>query len=260
MKEILITNDDGFEAAGLLALRDKLRQIANVTVVAPSSEKSACAHSITLTRPLRFIQLDDGFFKLDDATPSDCIYLALETMFKHKKPDLVISGINHGANVGEDITYSGTCGGAMEGTLQGVNSIAVSQLYNNDSLDKFGFDLACEITLELVQNIFENGYPLDGREFLNLNIPAVSKNEYKGLKIVPVGQQNYNTNAQIHRNPRGLEYYWLGTPGIRYAADLGYDCDITTLNQNYASLTPIKLDMTSYKSIEILKNWTNNER
>lgn len=260
MKEILITNDDGFEAAGLLALRDKLRQIANVTVVAPSSEKSACAHSITLTRPLRFIQLDDGFFKLDDATPSDCIYLALETMFKHKKPDLVISGINHGANVGEDITYSGTCGGAMEGTLQGVNSIAVSQLYNNDSLDKFGFDLACEITLELVQNIFENGYPLDGREFLNLNIPAVSKNEYKGLKIVPVGQQNYNTNAQIHRNPRGLEYYWLGTPGIRYAADLGYDCDITTLNQNYASLTPIKLDMTSYKSIEILKNWTLNER
>lgn len=260
MKEILITNDDGFEAAGLLALRDKLRQIANVTVVAPSSEKSACAHSITLTRPLRFIQLDDGFFKLDDATPSDCIYLALETMFKHKKPDLVISGINHGANVGEDITYSGTCGGAMEGTLQGVNSIAVSQLYNNDSLDKFGFDLACEIALELVQNIFENGYPLDGREFLNLNIPAVSKNEYKGLKIVPVGQQNYNTNAQIHRNPRGLEYYWLGTPGIRYAADLGYDCDITTLNQNYASLTPIKLDMTSYKSIEILKNWTINER
>lgn len=260
MKEILITNDDGFEAAGLIALRDKLRQIANVTVVAPSSEKSACAHSITLTRPLRFIQLDDGFFKLDDATPSDCIYLALETMFKHKKPDLVISGINHGANVGEDITYSGTCGGAMEGTLQGVNSIAVSQLYNNDSLDKFGFDLACEITLELVQNIFENGYPLDGREFLNLNIPAVSKNEYKGLKIVPVGQQNYNTNAQIHRNPRGLEYYWLGTPGIRYAADLGYDCDITTLNQNYASLTPIKLDMTSYKSIEILKNWTINER
>ncbi|MBQ3167058.1 5'/3'-nucleotidase SurE [Campylobacter sp.] len=260
MKEILITNDDGFEATGLLALRDKLRQIANVTVVAPSSEKSACAHSITLTRPLRFIQLDDGFFKLDDATPSDCIYLALETMFKHKKPDLVISGINHGANVGEDITYSGTCGGAMEGTLQGVNSIAVSQLYNNDSLDKFGFDLACEITLELVQNIFENGYPLDGREFLNLNIPAVSKNEYKGLKIVPVGQQNYNTNAQIHRNPRGLEYYWLGTPGIRYAADLGYDCDITTLNQNYASLTPIKLDMTSYKSIEILKNWTINER
>ena len=260
MKEILITNDDGFEAAGLLALRDKLRQIANVTVVAPSSEKSACAHSITLTRPLRFIQLDDGFFKLDDATPSDCIYLALETMFKHKKPDLIISGINHGANVGEEITYSGTCGGAMEGTLQGVNSIAVSQLYNNDSLDKFGFDLACEITLELVQNIFENGYPLDGREFLNLNIPAVSKNEYKGLKIVPAGQQNYNTNAQIHRNPRGLEYYWLGTPGIRYAADLGYPCDITTLNQNYASLTPIKLDMTSYKSIEILQNWTQNER
>ena len=156
MKEILITNDDGFEAAGILALRDALSQIANVVVVAPSSEKSACSHSITLTRPLRFIQLDDGFFKLDDATPSDCVYLALETMYKNKKPDLIISGINHGANVGEDITYSGTCGGAMEGTLQGVCSIAVSQLYKNDSLDKFGFSLACEITLELIKNIFEN--------------------------------------------------------------------------------------------------------
>ncbi|WP_086268841.1 5'/3'-nucleotidase SurE [Campylobacter sp. P0103] len=255
MKEILITNDDGFEAAGILALRDALSQIANVVVVAPSSEKSACSHSITLTRPLRFIQLDDGFFKLDDATPSDCIYLALETMYKNKKPDLIISGINHGANVGEDITYSGTCGGAMEGTLQGVYSIAVSQLYKNDSLDKFGFSLACEVTLDLVKNIFENGYPLSGREFLNLNIPAVPKSEYKGLKIVPTGQQSYNTNAQIHRNPRGLEYYWLGTPGIRYAANLGYECDISALDENYASLTPIKLDMTAHKSIETIKNW-----
>ncbi|WP_086298777.1 5'/3'-nucleotidase SurE [Campylobacter devanensis] len=255
MKEILITNDDGFEAAGILALRDALSQIANVVVVAPSSEKSACSHSITLTRPLRFIQLDDGFFKLDDATPSDCVYLALETMYKNKKPDLIISGINHGANVGEDITYSGTCGGAMEGTLQGVYSIAVSQLYKNDSLDKFGFSLACEVTLDLVKNIFENGYPLSGREFLNLNIPAVPKSEYKGLKIVPTGQQSYNTNAQIHRNPRGLEYYWLGTPGIRYAANLGYECDISALDENYASLTPIKLDMTAHKSIETIKNW-----
>ena len=255
MKEILITNDDGFEAAGILALRDALSQIANVVVVAPSSEKSACSHSITLTRPLRFIQLDDGFFKLDDATPSDCVYLALETMYKNKKPDLIISGINHGANVGEDITYSGTCGGAMEGTLQGVCSIAVSQLYKNDSLDKFGFSLACEVTLELVKNIFENVYPLSGREFLNLNIPAIPKSEYKGLKIVPAGQQSYNTNAQIHRNPRGLEYYWLGTPGIRYAANLGYECDISALDENYASLTPIKLDMTAHKSIETIKKW-----
>lgn len=114
MKEILITNDDGFEARGLLELASALRSVANVTIVAPSSEKSACSHSLTLTRPLRFVKLDDGFFKLDDATPADCVYLALRALY-NRKPDLVISGINHGANVAEDVTYSGTCGGAMEG-------------------------------------------------------------------------------------------------------------------------------------------------
>ncbi|ANE35370.1 broad specificity 5'(3')-nucleotidase and polyphosphatase [Campylobacter iguaniorum] len=257
MKEILITNDDGFEALGIRALRNALKGIAKVTVVAPSTEKSACAHSITLTRPLRFIQLDDGFFKLDDATPSDCIYLALETMYKHKKPDLIISGINHGANLGEDITYSGTCGGAMEGTLQGVASMAISLLYKNDSIDKYGFDLACEISVDVIKNIFKNGFPLKGREFLNLNIPAVPKNEYKGLKIVPAGHQSYNTNAELHRNPRGLEYYWLGTPNIHYLKENDKECDLDATFNGYASLTPIKLDMTSYESLEMLKGWNN---
>ena len=139
MKEILITNDDGFEARGLLELASALRGVANVTIVAPSSEKSACSHSLTLTRPLRFIKLDDGFFKLDDATPADCVYLALRALY-NRKPDLVISGINHGANVAEDVTYSGTCGGAMEGVLQGIPALAVSQFYVADSLQRYGFD------------------------------------------------------------------------------------------------------------------------
>ena len=128
MKKILITNDDGYESEGLLALIDALKDMAHITVVAPSSEKSACGHSLTLTRPLSFVSVGDDFFKLDDGTPSDCIYLALHSMFENNKPDLVISGINKGSNMGEDITYSGTAAGAMEGVLQGVPAIAISQV------------------------------------------------------------------------------------------------------------------------------------
>ncbi|MCD8476655.1 MAG: 5'/3'-nucleotidase SurE, partial [Sulfurospirillum sp.] len=130
MKRILITNDDGFESAGLHALARALRPLGHVTIVAPSSEKSACGHSLTLTRPLRFISLEETFFKLDDGTPTDCIYLSLNALFEgENKPDLIVSGINKGSNLGEDITYSGTASAAMEGALHGVPSIAISQVY-----------------------------------------------------------------------------------------------------------------------------------
>lgn len=255
MKEILLTNDDGYEAKGLLELKSALKDIANVTIVAPSTQKSACAHSITLNRPLRFVQLDDGFYKLDDATPSDCVYLALETLFNGKKPDLIVSGINHGANLGEDITYSGTCAGAMEGTLQGVNSLACSLYYQNDSIENFGFELACDVTLGLIEKIFKFGFPLSGREFLNLNIPAVSKKDYKGLKIVSAGNRVYTTKAQLGRDPRGMEYYWLGEPSVDHLNSPDDECDLNSIFSGFASLTPIKLDLTSYESLERLKMW-----
>ena len=231
MKEILITNDDGFEATGLLALKEALNELddVNVTIVAPSSEKSACAHSLTLTRPLRFIKLDDGFFKLDDATPSDCVYLALHALY-NKKPDLVISGINHGANLGEDITYSGTCGAAMEGVLQGIRSIAFSQFYENNSLNELS---------------------LNQREFLNVNIPATTSKNFKGYAVVPAGRRTYATHATLNRNPRGIEYYWLGNAALDYEG--GEPSDISKVNEGFATITPIKLNMTSYESLESLK-------
>lgn len=254
MKEILITNDDGFEARGILELKRALGAIANVTVVAPSSEKSACAHSLTLTRPLRFIKLDDGFFKLDDATPSDCVYLALYALY-NKKPDLIISGINHGSNVAEDITYSGTCGGAMEGVLQGIPSLSVSQFYTNDSIDKFGFDLACEITLDLVRKIFEKGYPLDDKKFLNLNIPAVSKSDYLGLRVAEVGTKSYDTNASSNKNPRGVEYHWLGQGNMDFDMKKNEFSDIGLLWQGYATLSPITLNLTALDQLTRLNSW-----
>lgn len=255
MKEILITNDDGFEAAGLLAIRNALKKDYRVTVVAPSSDKSACAHSLTLTRPLRFIKLDDDFFKLDDATPSDCIYLALETLFRHKKPDLILSGINHGSNTAEDITYSGTCAGAMEGVIQGVPSMAISLMYQNDSIDKIGFDLACEVSINLIEKIFKDGYPLPDKQFLNLNIPAVPKSEYKGLKVVRAGKKFYTTSAHLHKNPRGLEYYWLGMPCLEFDISQNANSDLEACIEGYASLTPIKLDLTAYESLDGLQKW-----
>jgi len=254
LREILITNDDGFEAKGILELANSLKKVANVTIVAPSSEKSACSHSLTLTKPLRFIKLDDNFFKLDDATPGDCVYLALRALY-NKKPDLVISGINHGCNICEDITYSGTCGGAMEGVLQGIPALSVSQFFRNDTIERFGFNLACEITLNLVTKIFENGFPLKEREFLNLNIPAVAKSDFKGLKVAPTGKKIYANEAQSNRNPRGVEYYWLGLASMNYDANLNVNTDIALLNEGYATLTPIKLDMTSHEEMEILSKW-----
>ena len=213
MKEILITNDDGFEARGLLELASALRSVANVTIVAPSSEKSACSHSLTLTRPLRFVKLDDGFFKLDDATPADCVYLALRALY-NRKPDLVISGINHGANVAEDVTYSGTCGGAMEGPP---------------------------------------------KQFLNLNVPAVSKQDFKGLTVAPCGEKLYDTDAQLNRNPRGMEYYWLGKSTLSFDASKNENSDISVLFEGRATLSPIKLNLTAHEQMSALERWMKND-
>lgn len=254
MKEILITNDDGFEAKGLIELAKSLKSIANVTIVAPSSEKSACAHSITCTRPLRFIKIDDNFFKLDGATPSDCIYLALHTLYS-KKPDIVISGINHGANVCEDITYSGTCGGAMEAVLQGIPAIAVSQLYKNDSIERYGFDLACEITLKIVKKIFDFNFPLKPRQFLNLNIPAVAKKDFKGIKIVPAGWKNYSTVAQSNTDPHGIERFWLGAASLDFDIAENQNTDISSIIDGYASLTPLMLNLTAFSQMQNLDDW-----
>lgn len=255
MKEILITNDDGFEAKGLRQLAKALKSIANVTIVAPSSEKSACGHCLTHTKPLKFIQIDDGFFKLDDATPSDCVYLGLHALYK-KKPDLVVSGINHGANVCEDITYSGTCAGAMEAVLQGIPALAVSQFY--DDSKKFNFDLACEITLNLVEKIFKNGYPLSPKQFLNLNIPCVNKANFKGLKIAPVGTKIYQTFAQVNKNPRLEKYYWIDATSFDFDISQNQNTDIWFLTQGYATLTPLMLDLTAMSQMKNLSHWLDN--
>ncbi|MDR1008324.1 MAG: 5'/3'-nucleotidase SurE [Campylobacteraceae bacterium] len=259
-KRILITNDDGYESKGLLALRDALKSLGSVTIVAPSTEKSACGHSLTVTKPLKFIRVDDDFFKLDDGTPSDCIYLALNALFKKdRQPDLIVSGINRGANLGEDITYSGTAGGAMEGILHGIPSFAISQYYTNGigSLETFSYELAAQAAYELAKKILQGSLPLDKREFLNVNIPPIEPKECKGYKVTRGGERAYDTGVLVNKNPRGEEYYWIGVESLTWQREFDEQSDIFALNQGFISLTPIKIDMTAHDKMQNVEEWIN---
>lgn len=258
MKHILITNDDGFESKGLHALAEALKPFGNITVVAPTVEKSACGHSLTLTRPLRFIELDDDFFKLDDGTPTDCVFLALNKLFAEgSKPDLVISGINKGANMGEDITYSGTASAAMEAVLQGIPAIAVSQVCIDkcQNVDDMGYDLAMQSIAALVSRIFEDKFPLPERKFLNVNIPPIHADECRGFKVTRAGKRAYGNDAHVHWNPRGHEYYWIGLPRLDWHITKGHITDFEAVDQGYVSITPVHLDMTSHDDIQTLEKW-----
>ncbi|MEA1918469.1 MAG: 5'/3'-nucleotidase SurE [Campylobacterota bacterium] len=254
MKQILITNDDGYESEGLLALVEAVKGLGAITVVAPSSEKSACGHSLTLQHPLSFVSVDDDFYKLDDGTPSDCIYLALHSIFKDNKPDLVISGINKGSNMGEDITYSGTAAGAMEAVLHNVPAIAISQVM--DFTKPLGsLKLAQDTIRSLVIKIFEGEFPLPKRQFLNVNIPPELK--VAPLHVTYCGHRYYGNDAHLHRNPRGMEYYWLGLHPLEYKARENREglCDFEAIEKGMVSVTPIMVDLSAYESMKALKEW-----
>lgn len=254
--KILVTNDDGYEAKGLLSLVSALKELqgVDVTVVAPANEKSACGHSLTLVRPLRFVSVDDDFYKLDDGTPTDCVYLSLSAIFNDGKPDLLISGINRGSNMGEDITYSGTCAGAMEGVLHDIPSIAISQVMDFTNPDG-DFTLACSAIGDLVIKIMNGSFPLPHREFLNVNIPAdVSEAQ---MKVTYAGYRFYANDAHVHRNPRGEEHYWLGLHPLAFRPREGVEglSDYEAIESGFISVTPVQLDMSAYKSIDKLKEW-----
>ncbi len=254
--KILVTNDDGYEAKGLLCLVEALKELENVevTVVAPANEKSACGHSLTLVRPLRFVSVEDDFYKLDDGTPSDCVYLSLSTMFEDKKPDLLVSGINRGSNMGEDITYSGTAAGAMEGVLHDVPSIAISQVMDFTNPDG-DFSLAQRTIKTLVTKIREGAFPLPKREFLNINIPA--EIDEAEIRVTYAGFRHYANDSHLHRNPRGEEHYWLGLHPLNFSArnEAKGMSDYEAIEAGYISITPIMLDLSAYKSMKQLEEW-----
>ncbi|TLP38596.1 5'/3'-nucleotidase SurE [Arcobacter arenosus] len=259
MKQILLTNDDGFDAIGLKALIEALSPIAKIIVVAPAKNKSACGHSLTLDRPLRLVNVDDDYYKIDDGTPTDCVFISLNNLFKEGfKPDLVISGINIGANMGEDITYSGTAAGAMEAVLQGIPAIAISQVCRNrceDIKEGFDFALAKKTIAKIAKKILDDKFPLENRKFLNINIPPISIEECEGIKITKAGFREYGNDTHRHYNPRGEEFYWIGLHPLIWQESPNKNCDFEAIKANYVSITPIMLDLTSYNDIEKLNNW-----
>lgn len=217
---------------------------------------------MTLTRPLRFVELSKNFYKLDDGTPTDCIYLSLYALFKDKGlPDLVVSGINNGSNMGEDITYSGTASAAMEAVLQGIPAIAISQVYSDGpaSIKKYGYGLAQKYAHDIAKKILDGGFPLEERKFLNINIPPIKEEDCQGVKITHAGYKMYGNDAHLHKNPRGQEYYWIGAHILEWQQSAKNSCDLSAIADNYVSITPIKLDMSAYEDINKLDRWINND-
>jgi len=257
--KILLTNDDGFQSSGLQALREALEGLGEILVVAPALEKSASGHSLTLTRPLRFVEIDDDFYKLEDGTPTDCVYLALHALYAEGvKPDLVVSGINRGANMGEDITYSGTANAALEAALHGIPAFAISQVCNHNCTKvelEVGYDLAKKTARSLAQKLLNRELSLPHRTYLNVNIPPLPPDKCKGIQITKAGYRYYGNDAQVHRNPRGEEYWWIGLHPLRWRPESGtVMSDFDAIAQGYVSITPVQANPTNLAAIQELKD------
>lgn len=241
---ILLSNDDGVASEGLRALQETLSSLDEVWVVAPDRDQSAVSHSLTLQRPLRIEQVGPRTF-IVDGTPTDCVNLALNGILR-ERPRLVISGINRGANLGDDITYSGTVSAAMEGTLLGVPAIAVSLV----GVDHFDFTVAAEFTHRLATCLLRDPFPPD--TLLNVNVPPLSAEEIKGFALTRQGKRRYGDAIVEKVDPRGKKYYWIGGSELDFVDAEG--TDFSAVHRGLISITPLHLDLTNYRSLEQLQH------
>lgn len=243
---ILITNDDGIHSDGIKFLEDALKEIGEVYVVAPESEMSGASHSLTLARPLRIRQIDERHWTVD-GTPTDCVTFAINRILSAEQmPHICASGINHGANLGDDATYSGTVAGAMEATILGVPGIAFSLVANRNH----DFTEAAKVAKELTKKAIEEGIPKG--TLLNVNIP---KGTPKGIRVTKQGLKNATPLISEHTDPRGKFYYWIGENREGFHPDEEGGSDFEAIEENYVSVTPMRSDLTNYAAIELLKNW-----
>jgi 5'-nucleotidase len=238
---ILVCNDDGIQSDGILTLEEALRPIGEIYTVAPDRPQSSMSHALTLHRPLRVQEIAARRLAVD-GTPSDCVKLALTGLLP-VRPDLVISGINKGPNLGDDIIYSGTVSAAIEGALLRIPSIAVSLVTFKD----FDFRAAAEFTAILVSRIQERG-GIPPETLLNVNVPPVPKQELKGWRLTRMGKRHYSENIVERVDPRGGKYYWIGGDDLGFANEDGTDC--VAVHEGYISVTPLQVDLTNYKVLE----------
>ena len=243
---IMVTNDDGIHAAGILALSSALGALGEVTVVAPDRERSAAGHSLTLHSPLRVFELRAGFYAVD-GTPTDCVNMGIHSLLPYR-PDLVVSGINHGPNLGDDITYSGTVAAAMEATLMGIPAIAVS-LASHDPCGQFS--TAAGVALRVARLVIANGLPPD--TFLNVNVPNCPPEKLGQALITRQGKRSFVGKIVDKIDPRGRKYFWIGSEEPTLSDEQG--TDFHAIHGGHVSITPLHLDLTNYESMKTLAGW-----
>ncbi len=247
--QILITNDDGITAPGLQMLEQELSQIAEIVVVAPESERSAMSQAITVHNPIRVQKFDMQNAKHAwqiSGTPTDCVKLAVEALLP-KPPDVIVSGINRGPNLGTDVLYSGTVSAAMEGILYGIPSIAVSL----DTWEDFSYQPAARFVCKLILSMQKNQYP--PATLLNINVPALPDQEIGGYVITKMGNRQYKNVFEKRLDPRGRAYYWMGGNTIDCENDP--DSDVAVVRDGKISVTPIHFDLTNHNILNILRKW-----
>ncbi|WP_205395160.1 5'/3'-nucleotidase SurE [Vibrio tetraodonis] len=242
--KILLSNDDGVHAEGIHAMADALSNLAHVTIVAPDRNRSGASNSLTLEQPLRVTALSERVYSVQ-GTPTDCVHFALNELMKDELPDLVLSGINHGANLGDDVLYSGTVAAAMEGHFLGVQSIAFSLA------GKVNFQTAAIVAKQMVQQHLKS--PIPTNKLLNVNIPDLSLDEIKGTCTTRLGARHHAEPMLKQQDPRGCDIYWLGPPGKEQ--DAGEGTDFYAIEQGFVSVTPIQVDLTAHESLPTMNRW-----
>lgn len=247
---ILLSNDDGFLAPGLACLAAALRERAEVHVVAPERDRSGASNSLTLTRPLRVQRGSNGFYYVD-GTPTDCVHLAITGLLEHE-PDIVIAGINRGANLGDDVIYSGTVAAAMEGRFMGLPAIAVSLV------GKAGvhYETAARVVLDLLDRMGEDPLPAD--TILNVNVPDLPLDQIAGREATRLGHRHKAEPVVQSADPHGNPIYWVGAPGAE--ADAGPGTDFFAVRRGYVSITPLHVDLTRYAALDQIASWLMRRR
>lgn len=242
---ILLSNDDGVFAQGLSVLFKTLATEHEVTVIAPDRNCSGASNALSLHQPLRIQQMDNGFYSVN-GTPSDCVHLGVNR-FLEDDPELVVSGINHGANLGDDVIYSGTVAAATEGRYMGLPAIAVSLTSKRGE----HFETAAKVVMEIIAKL--QSHPLPANQILNVNVPDVPYDQLAGIKITRQGRRHRAESMVADRDPFGRTIYWYGPAGAEQDAGPGTDFD--AIAQGYCSVTPLSVDMTAYQSLDDMKLW-----
>ena len=246
---ILLTNDDGIHAPGLKVLEEIARQFSDdIWICAPSEEQSGAGHSLTLTRPVRLQKHGERRFAVT-GTPTDSVMMALREVMPDA-PDIILSGVNRGANLADDITYSGTVSAAIEGALAGIRAIAFSQVYAREGMgDEVPFGAALEWGPKVLAPLIDA--PMADRTLININFPAIPAEEVKGIRVVRQGFHDYSRGTIVEgRDPRGYRYFWFGLDQIEHTLDHG--TDLEAIEEGYVAVTPLQLDLTHYSTMGIL--------